>query len=1068
MKGAVAAKTSEVRTSPRSYDPAWAQAVKWRTIGPTAMGGRVVALAVAESDPTVWYVASASGGLFKTVNCGTTFAPVFEREATISIGDVAVSATNPDIVWVGTGEQNARNSASWGDGVYKSTDGGKTWTNMGLRGSFQIGRVLIHPKNPDIVYVGALGRLWGENDERGVFKTVDGGKSWEKVLYIDAKTGCIEMQMSPADPDTLLAATYERLRDNTDDNDPIKRFGPGTGLFKTSDAGRTWRKVTAGLPTCLLGRIGLSYYQKDPKVVYAIVESERSGTNPAAKAAPTSGSAAKAPPAGTATKAAPAASGAKTPPTSSAAKAPPNTEQKAPRETKETIVPSFPPPRAGNPAPQPPVTATIKSAAPPASAKAPPATAPKAAAPVAAAQPPAAGQTPPRRGPRQSGYMGIQGENDPAGAQLTAIVEGGPAEKAGLKADDVVIAVGGKKVASYDAFVEFLGESAAGDQLALSVQRGKEKVEIKVTLEPRAGGAGGGGGAPPGFPFGTRLGGQVANRQDQQGPEGYQTGGIYRSADGGETWTRINSLNPRPFYFSKIFVDPQDEKNIYVLGIAIAMSTDGGKTFEAGDAGRGVVHADQHAMWIDPKDSRHMIVGCDGGLSVSHDRTRTWEFLGHIPMAQFYHVAVDTRKPYRVYGGLQDNQSWGGPSATRTRNGPSNQDWINLGGGDGFVCQVDPNDPDLVYYESQNGAMTRVHLTKGEQARIAPAPGGNRRHRFNWKTPFILSSHNSRIFYAASNYVLRSLDRGSNLQTISPEITKTNKGTATAIAESPLDPNVLYVGSDDGALFMTQNGGQTWTDIRPNVKDLAPALAWVDSIECSRTVPGRVYVAFDAHRANNDEPFPLVSEDFGKTWKSIRANLPSGSTRCLREDRVNPEALYCGTEFGLWVSIDRGKDWTKLTGLPTVAVHDVGQPTTAEEIVAATHGRGMWIAEVSPVRQATPKILAEGAYLFKPAPAVLWNPRLGTQIYGTRRPTGENPISDAVFYFSLRSKVNGATLKVLDADGKSVREITAPKEPGLHRVTWDRRRQGTVGNLFGFGQVAGMEGAPPAAAEGGA
>jgi photosystem II stability/assembly factor-like uncharacterized protein len=987
----------------QALDPAWAKNFRWRTIGPTAMGGRVVDLAVNEKDPTTWYVASASGGLFKTTNSGTTFTATFDRESTVSIGDVCVAPSNPEIVWVGTGEQNARNSASWGDGVYRSNDGGKSWQNMGLRETFQIGKIIVHPTNPDVVWVGALGRLWGENAERGVFKTTDGGKTWDKVLFIDDKTGCIDLALSPEDPETLLAAMYERKRDNTDDNDPIKRWGPGSGLYKTTDGGRRWTKLTKGLPTVQIGRVGFSWYRANPKVVFAIIETERSGDNPLQ-------------------------------PRSSPGRAVPPANAPAGRQTAE----------AGE--------GTPNAGAPAAQAPAQPATAP--------------GQQ--RRGGPSgpgSGFMGITGANAPNGARLTTVTPEGPAATSGLRNEDIITAVDGKAIKSYDELLAAVQQKSAGDKLALDVARGPEKVKVQLILGQRpAGLAGGRGGAPPGKPFGTSLGGQVPNIQDRQGTEGYQTGGVYRSADGGETWTRVNSLTPRPFYFSRIEVDPKDEKNLYVLGIQLHSSKDGGKTFEAGDAGRGVVHADHHAMWINPADPRHIVLGCDGGLYVSHDRMQTWDFLGHIPMAQFYHVAVDTRKPYSVYGGLQDNQSWGAPSATRRRAGVSVSDWINLGGGDGFVCAIDPTDPDLVYYESQNGGMVRVNLRTGQGSPIRPiAAQGAPRYRFNWKTPFILSHHNPRLFYAAGNVVFKSVDRGNDLKPISPPIGNSNRGTATALAESPRDPNVLYVGTDDGALWVTQDAGQKWTNVKDNLKGIVPPGFWVDSLECSRAATGRVYAALDCHRADNDEPFPVVSEDFGKTWKSIRANLPTGSTRVVREDRVNGELIYCGTEFGLWASINRGENWTKLSGLPTVAVHEVAQPTTAEELVVATHGRGIWIMELAPLRQTTKAVATADVTLFKPAAAQLWNVRLAGSQYGHRRFNGENPASEAVINIALRKKAEKVSLKILDVEGKTVRELTVPKEAGLHRVTWDRRRAanpvaGVVGALAG-GPQRGQGGA---------
>jgi hypothetical protein len=482
-------------------------------------------------------------------------------------------------------------------------------------------------------------------------------------------------------------------------------------------------------------------------------------------------------------------------------------------------------------------------------------------------------------------------------------------------------------------------------------------------------------------------------------------------------------------------VDPSDNNYIYVLGVALFRSDDGGKTFR-NDAGRGV-HADHHAMWIDPRDGRHIVLGCDGGLYVSYDRTRNWDFHSIMALGQFYHVAVDTRRPYNVYGGLQDNGSWGGPSAMRGSAGPDNSDWHVIGSGDGFVCQVDPNDPDQIYYESQYGRMGRLHLKTGERKSLRLPEG--KTHRMNWKTPFILSHHNSRIFYAAGNYVMRSMDRGDDLRVISPEITRTNRGSATALAESPKNPDVLYVGTDDGAFWATRNGGHEWTNLTGKIPGL-PGNWGIDTIECSRFKEGRVYVAFDGHRNDDDAPYPFVSEDFGKTWKSLRANLPEGSVRCLREDVKNENLLYLGTEFGIWVSLDRGGSWIKLNNnLPTSAIHEIAVHPTAGEIVAATHGRSLWVLDVMPLRQLTEEVLTAKAHLFAPPSTVIWAPGLTRRFSGHKRFLGENPGNGAGVYYSLAEKADDVSLKVVDRMGNTVRELRVRNEPGLHQATWDVR-----------------------------
>jgi photosystem II stability/assembly factor-like uncharacterized protein len=968
-------KAEATAALPGTVPADWVKALTWRSIGPANMGGRITAISVYEADPTTYYVATASGGLLKTVNNGITFEHQFDREATVSIGDVCVAPSDPNIVWVGTGEANPRNSVSYGDGVYKSTDGGKTWRNMGLKKTFQIGRIVIHPKNPNIVYVGALGRLYGPNPERGLFKTTNGGETWEKVLYIDDRTGVIDMQMHPTDPETLLVAMWERRRDGFDSflgepipegydsYDPIMKWGPGAGIYKTTDGGKTFKQLTKGLPTVKFGRIGLDYYRKDPNIVFAIVDCEKIGMG--------------------------------TPP------------------------------------------------------------------------PGRTGETPPV-------YMGIIGESVEGGAKLTRVTEGGPAEKAGLQPDDIIQAVDDKPVPGYDQLITLVQARKVGEKLKLKVLRDRQTREIELTLEARPAGPGGFGG--PGGPTRTRpyhayYGGQRENVQDQQGPDSFQSGGVYKSTDGGESWTRVNSVNPRPMYFSVIRVDPTDDKYVYVLGVSQYRSSDGGKTFRADVRG---IHADQHALWINPKDGRHMIVGTDGGFYLTHDRMANWDHFNHMALGQFYHVTVCTKRPYYVFGGLQDNGSWGGPSHGLRGSGPINEDWISVGGGDGFVCRVDPSDPDLVYFESQNGNMSRRNLRTGERASIRPrAPQGSPPYRFNWNTPFILSSHNSRIFYCAGNYVFRSLKQGDDLRVISPEITRTKRGSGTALAESPRNPDVLWVGTDDGALWVTRDGGQQWTNVADKVG--LPGPRWVATIEPSRFAEGRAYVAFDAHRSDDDEPYVYVTEDYGQTWKSLRSNLPTGSTRVLREDVQNPDLLFVGTEVAVFVSLDRGSYWTKLNNnLPTVAVHELAIHPTAGEMVAATHGRSLWVLDVTPLRQMTPEVLKAKAHLYRPNTVVRWRqePSKG----GTnRRFVGTNPPVGAQFYFSLAQKADKVSLKVLDSEGKTVRELQAPNGPGLHLVAWNLTRPparqdgepvggaGQRGGRGGFGQRGGRGGAaqPP-------
>ncbi len=1270
-----------------TLDPSWISTLEWRSIGPANMGGRIVDIAVNEKDPTNFWVATASGGLLKTVNNGVTFEHQFDRESTVSIGSVAVAASDPNIIWVGTGENNPRNSVSWGDGVYKSTDGGKTWKNMGLRQSFQTGGLVIHPTDPNIVYVGAMGRCWGPSDERGLYKTTDGGETWSKALSIDDKTGVIELVMSPANPDTLLVATWERQRDGFDGNDPEKKWGPGSGLHKTTDGGATFRKITAGLPSNILGRIGLDYYRANPEIVYAIVDCEQ----------------------------------------------------------------------IGSPNPNEP-------------------------------------------------FFGITGENAEVGARLTRIVDDGPAAKAGLKTGDIVVNVNGNAVLTYQALLSEIRKFKPDDKVKVQASRDRELVDVEVTLakrpeEPAPRPTPGGGNPLPSTttptrPYSAFLGGQRANIQDEQGENGHEYGGVYRSEDGGETWKRVNSLNPRPMYFSCIRVDPTDDKVVWVHGVSLHISRDAGKTF-TDDAGRGT-HADHHAMWINPANSRHVMLGNDGGFYMSYDQGKTWDHFNHVAIGQFYHVALDTRYAFNVYGGLQDNGSWGSPVRQRAGAGPVNVDWFRIGGGDGFLCAVDPEDPDQIYFSSQNGSTGWRNLKTGRQGSIRPPrderPDGQPiRYRFNWETPYILSAHNPKMYYVAGNHVWRSFKGGQELWKISPEITRTDRGSATALAESPLDPRVIYAGTDDGALWGTRDGGHTWTSLiglppppsesesekpagpiaangsaspgvlggqpstpapepaeprrgprrsgaafaemianadangdgliqksempermqflfdridtdksggldkaeldafmarqgdrrgrqpqsggnqdeppaggnapplephaqpaRPGtpvqppsggdspasnppsttpeqpapaptaeqpaaspaapaaatdalsgrwkariIADLPPSLGefeltlklaegkitgdvrserstgtiesgsfdaatgdlkvtvtselgqatitarveggkmtgsismggefsapfeaeraaapapseataapqaeqpqgerddrgergrrgrrdepiyppgkplhelvkgprWVASLEASRFEARRVYLALDGHRSDDDEPYLFVSEDHGATWRSIVSNLPRQTTRVLREDITSPEILYCGTEFGCYVSLNRGGDWTKLNGsLPTVAVHDFAQHPRTGEIVAATHGRSLWVLDATPLRQFNKEALAAPVTLYKPSEARVWRTMPSRGISGARHFVGQNPPSAAQLYYSLAEPAKEVSIKVLNQDGTQVRGLILDQKEvttaGLHRVSWDLRRDPPP---RGQGGGPGVQGGGPGGAFG--
>jgi photosystem II stability/assembly factor-like uncharacterized protein len=832
------------------------KALTARCIGPANMGGRIADLAVVESDPKTFYVATAGGGVWKTTDGGLTLTPVFDGQHTQSIGSVAVCQGKPEVVYVGTGEGNPRNSVSWGHGVYRSADGGKTWDHCGLAETHHIGRVVAHPTNPEVAYVAALGKFWSANKERGLYKTADGGKTWELSKFIDEDTGFVDVQMDPSDPDTLYAAAWAVRRDGFSGGSPKAQTGASAGLFKTTDGGRTWEKMGGGLPEGVeYGRCGLSVYRKDPNVVYAIVQTDK-----------TAGS----------------------------------------------------------------LTNT--------------------------------GQMP---------------------AEL---------------------------------------------------------------------GKGGGKAAPPGA---------------------VERGGVFRSDDKGKTWKKVSDLVPRPFYYGQVRVDPTDAARVYVLGVNFYTSTDGGKTFAAG--GMRGAHADHHALWIDPKNPDHLIDGNDGGLSVSHDRGKTAEAMRGFAIGQFYGVAVDTRTPYRVYGGLQDNGSWGGPTATPYPDGVTLADWRRVGGGDGFQAAVDPTDPDTVYVESQYGNLTRVNVKAldggggkgkgggfGGGKKIAPpAAKEGGKNRFNWNAPILLSPHDSKTLYYGSQFLHKTTNRGDSWERISPDLTRGPRGEAVtnsghnilAIAESPAKAGVLWVGTDDGNVWASRDGGKEWADVSEKVPGVPRARA-IPKIECSSTDAGTAYLAIDRHRNGDYHPYIFRTTDYGETWTKLTDGLPDRAVvGVVRESSRAPNLLFAGTEIGLYASLDAGKSWHHLdrTGMPpAVRVDDLVIHPRERELVIGTHGRSVWVMDIAPLEQLSSEVLRASAHLFdfKPVTVVPKKARpegKGGAFGGVVRGAfvAANPRPGAVAYFHLARPAAEVTIAVSDASGKELFEVRGGAYPaGLHARPLDLTEPG--------------------------
>ena len=812
--------------------------LRFRNIGPATMGGRIDDFAVLETNPSVFYVATATGGLWKTMNNGTTWESLFNDQDVVSIGDVAIAANDANVVWVGSGENNNRQSGSWGNGIYKSVDGGHSWRNMGLAESRHIARIVVDPVDHDVVYAAALGHLWGPNKERGVYKTTDGGLTWQAVLQVDENTGATEIVMDPANNKVLYAATYQRRRTNWGFNGG----GPGSGIWKSSDAGRTWTKLTKGIPEGDLGRIGLDVYRKDPNVLYARIE-HRSET------------------------------------------------------------------------------------------------------------------------------------------------------------------------------------------------------------------------------------------------------GLYRSDDAGASWRMVSDMNPRPMYFSQVRIDPNDDHRIYVLGVELHISDDGGRTF----VGNTVPHSDHHAMWIDPANSNHVITGCDGGINVTWDRGLKWDFVDNIDIGQLYHVGYDMDAPYRVYGGLQDNASWYGPSAVRADIGIGNFDWRNIGSGDGFVTLADPTDSRTLFSESQGGNMIRVDRASQERKNIKPvAARGEPALRWNWDTPMQLSPHDPNTLYVAANMVFRSADRGDTWKAISPDLTAKvdrdtlaimgvagrditiarNDGVSTvsvivSFAESSRRAGVLYSGADDGSVYMSRDNGANWTNLSARFPGL-PKFSAVSRVAPSVHDDGTVYVTFDNHRADDVKPYVYVSTDFGATFRAITAGIPDGqAVRTITEDLRNPAVLYVGTEFGLFVSLDRGAHWTRVrANLPTVPINEITMHPRDNDMILATHGRSVWILDdATPFQQASVGMTpaSANAYLFDIRAATAFNPGSFRPSFGSpgdRRFWGKNPEPGAAVSYYLRAPAKSVRARITDASGALVRELPEGDfadelGAGVHRVQWDLRHDPLPDSLAG-GRFGGM------------
>lgn len=828
--------------------------LRFRSIGPAVTSGRVIAFAVDPNDRARYFIAVASGGVWKTVNAGTTWTPVFDNYGSYSIGAIALDPKDTSVVWVGTGERNSQRSVGYGDGVYKSEDGGRSFRKVGLEKSEHIGRIAIDPRDSKVVYVAAQGPLWSAGGDRGLYKTTDGGKTWKTVLSVSENTGVTDVALDPSNPDIVYAASWQRRRHFY----TLINGGPESAIHKSTDGGATWTKLRGGLPQGELGRIGLAVSPVEPNVVYATVEAAAQGS------------------------------------------------------------------------------------------------------------------------------------------------------------------------------------------------------------------------------------------------------GIFRSNDKGATWERMSPTIAQGMYYGQIVCDPKNVDRVYIPNVVFQVSDDGGRTQRP--LGERLKHVDNHAIWIDPNNTNYYLVGCDGGVYESFDRGANWNFKSNLPIAQFYDVTVDNQSPfYFVYGGTQDNNSLGGPARTRSQSGIVNADWFSTNGGDGFTSRVDPEDPNTIYAESQNGGLVRFDKRTGERTSITPIPGkAEESQRYNWDSPLIVSPHNSKRIYFAGHKLFRSDNRGDDWRVVSGDLSRRLDrnalpvmgkiwgpdaiakhqstalyGNGSSLSESPKKEGLIYVGTDDGLINITEDGGKTWRKVE-KVLDI-PENSYVHRVLASQHDANTVYALFNNHQNGDFKPYAAKSTDAGKTWTMINGNLPErGSVYAIAEDHVNPNLLFIGTEFGLFFTVDGGAKWIQLKGgLPVIAVRDLAIHKGENDLVVATFGRSFYVLDdYSPLRAVKAETLAEGSNLFPVKDALMYvrsNINLANS-QGASFYTAPNPAYGATITYYLKEPIRtkrqqrqqaereaarknepikypsrqelrdeaeeeppALLFTISDAEGKVVRRLSAPATFGIQRVTWDFR-----------------------------
>jgi photosystem II stability/assembly factor-like uncharacterized protein len=813
-------------------DPELLAGMRARSIGPASMSGRVAAIDVVESNKDIIYVGAATGGVWKSVDGGFNFTPIFDDQPVAAVGAVAIFQPSPDIVWVGTGEGNPRNSMSVGNGIYRSGDGGRTWQHLGLEKTERIHRIITHPRDPNTVWVAAMGQAWGQNADRGVFKTTDGGRTWTKVLYVNDRTGAADLVIDPSNPNKLFAAMWEYRRWPWFFNSG----GPGSGLHVTHDGGATWKRFTEedGMPKGTLGRIGVGIARSNPSIVYALVEADKSA--------------------------------------------------------------------------------------------------------------------------------------------------------------------------------------------------------------------------------------------------------LLRSDDGGRRWTAVNTehdIANRPFYYAEIKVDPQDPNRVYNIYSLVSVSNDGGRNFRV-LVPFAKIHPDYHAMWIDPADPSHIFTGNDGGVAESRDRGASWRFVSTLPLAQYYHIAVDDERPYNVYGGMQDNGSWKGPNTTWETAGIRNWDWQEVGFGDGFATMPIPGDTMTGYAMSQEGYLVRWNLRTGERKDIRPPHPDGGELRFNWNAAIAIDPFEPNTVYYGSQFVHKSTNRGDSWTTISPDLTSNRKEwqhqgrsggltldvtgaenftTILTIAPSPIERGVIWTGTDDGRVHVTRDGGTTWTSVEANIKGV-PANTWVPEIKASRHNAGTAFIVLDDHRRSNWTPYVYRTTDFGKTWTSLATKNIQGYALAIEQDPVDADVLFLGTEFGLWVSNDAGRSWMKWKhGFPTVSVMGLAVHPREHDLVIGTHGRAAYVLDdIRPLRTLSAETMAKPLHFFEIPEAQAYTTRQkeGSRFVGDAEFRGENEPYGALLTYSLnlpglphptdekererkaKERESGAKPLVTEAGAPIVVE-DIPKEPEASRMKQEQK-----------------------------